>query len=131
MGLLSKALVQDGADVINKITPIEDKNDGSPLDRITRYHQANTLFYGIVFEAPPVKNKKKKNNRLFEDISGMLGTLSTVIALPSSRVLALFPHSLDMAVIIHRISKSLGAEVVDDFEASNPDAAFEKIQDYL
>jgi hypothetical protein len=116
MGLLSKALDQD---------------DGSPINQIAQYHRANSLFYGIVFEAPPAKNKKKKDNRFFENISEMLGTLSTVIALPSRRVLALFPHSLDMAVIIHRISKSLGAEVIDDFEADNPDAAFEKIQEYL
>jgi hypothetical protein len=122
MGLLSKALVQDGADVTIEVTP---------LDRIARYHRANSLFYGIVFEAIADKKKKKRNNRLFEDISAMLGTLSTVIDLPSRRVLALFPHSLDMAVIIHRITKSLGAEVIDDFEADNPDAAFEKIQDYL
>jgi hypothetical protein len=121
MGLLSKALDQEGA----------DKDDGSPLERIVRYHRANSLFYGIIFERLTGKKKKTKDKRLYEDISALLGPLSTVVDLPSHRVLSLFPHSLDMAVIIHRISMSLGAGVVDEFEADNPDDAFEKIQEYL
>jgi hypothetical protein len=115
MGLLSKVL----------------DNDENPSDQIARYHRANSLFYGIVFERTTGAKKKKKDAKLYEDISALLGPLSTVIDLPSHRVLALFPHTLDMAAIINRISKSLNAAVVYNLEADNPDAAFEEIQEYL
>jgi len=142
MGLLNKALPIE-AGVTKKIT--STKNDSGLLNEIARYHRANSLFYGIVFEMladgtaaarnslaeGSGKQTKKQAKKLFEDISALIGTLGTVIDLPSRRVLALFPHSLDRAVITHRISKSLGAGVVDDFEADSPDAAFERVQDYL
>jgi hypothetical protein len=142
MGLLNKALPIE-AGVTKKITSTE--NDGGLLDRIARYHRANSLFYGIVFETlsggtavargslaeGSGKQTKNQTKKLFEDISALIGTLGTVVDLHSRRVLALVPHSLDRAVITHRISKSLGAGVVDDFEADSPNAAFERVQDYL
>jgi hypothetical protein len=131
MGLLNKALFQEGSDVTKKITSTKNKNDGGFLDQIIRYHRANSLFHGIVFETLAGKQTKKQNTGLFGDISALIGTLGTVIDLPSRRVLALLPHSLDQAVITHRISKSLGAGIVDDFEADSPDAAFERVHDYL
>jgi hypothetical protein len=129
MGLLNKALFQEKAVVTKKTT--STKNNRGLLDQITRYHRANSLFYCVVFETLPGKQTKKQNTKFFEDINALIGTLGTVIDLPTRRVLALIPHSLDRAVITHRISKSLGASVVDDFEADSPGAAFEKVQDYL
>jgi hypothetical protein len=129
MGLLNKALFQEEADVTKKTTSTE--NESGLLNEIARYHRANSLFYGIVFEILSGKQTKKQAAKLFDDISALIGTLGTVIDLPSRRVLALLPHSLDRAVITHRISTSLGAGIVDDFEADSPDAAFKRVQDYL
>jgi hypothetical protein len=139
MGLLRKALARAGSNIT------ENENAGV-LDQIARYHRTNPLFYGIVFETLPTKKtiteasrvkgrgadvSVNQNNTLFEDISALIGKLGRVIELPSRRVLALFPHSLDRAVITQCISKSLSTGVVDDFEADSPGAAFERIQDYL
>ncbi|WP_010255901.1 hypothetical protein [Treponema primitia] len=98
--------------------------------KITGYHQNNTDFQGILLEAPAVA-PKSSNAPFAEHVSVMAGAFGPLIVLPSKRVLVLLPPSLDREIVAHRLSKSLGAEVLVCFETDVPDKALELIQPYL
>jgi hypothetical protein len=94
--------------------------------KITGYCQDNADpvggFQGILLE---------NSNPAFEkQLTVMVGALGLTIVLSPARFLILLSPTLDRELIAHRLSLSLGAEVLVCFAADNPDKALELIQPY-
>ncbi|MFP3043113.1 hypothetical protein LQZ19_14965 [Treponema primitia] len=98
--------------------------------KITGYHQTNVDFQGILLETQTVA-PKGSNGSFAERVLAMTSAFGPPVILSSKRVLVLLPPSLDREIVAHRLSMSLGAEVLVCFKTDIPDKALELIQPYL
>ncbi|MDR2028541.1 MAG: hypothetical protein LBP93_03270 [Treponema sp.] len=131
------SIVSDARDIfiLREEETGEEKKEGpektEDLSKVlTQYHKFYPSFQGIVLEPPDTFGEDEKDE-LFCQISAMVSSFATVTPLPSRRSLILFPKSMDRELVMHRLIKSLKAEVLCTFEADNPDSALELIQPYI
>jgi hypothetical protein len=96
---------------------------------ITEYQQNNAVFQGILLEIPG--GGAKPGYSFAKQVATMVGVLGWSFAVPSRRILILFPPRFDRELIAHRLSMSFSTEVLACFTIDNPDKALELIQPYL
>jgi hypothetical protein len=103
MGLLSKAAV--------KAKDAEYE--------IREYHKNQPSFQGIVLNIP-----------FDQKISRMMSDLGAAVPLSRGHTLALIPEDVDRELLAHRLSKSLNAPVLYQFEAGDPGEALGLLDPY-
>jgi hypothetical protein len=95
--------------------------------KIAEYQHSNAVFQGILLEIPG----GGAGYSFAKQVATMVGVLGLSFAVPSRRILVLFPPRFDRELIAHRLSMSFATEVLACFEIDNPDKALELIQPYL
>jgi hypothetical protein len=103
MGLLRKAAVKAG----------------DAGYEIREYHKNQPSFQGIVLNIP-----------FDPKISRMLSDLGAAFSLSPENTLALIPGALDRELLAHRLSKSLNAPVLFQFQADDPGRALDLLKPY-
>jgi hypothetical protein len=103
MGLLRKAAVKNG----------------NAEDEIREYQKNQPFFQGIVL-----------NISFDPKISRMLSDLGAAVSLSPENTLALIPDALDRELLAHRLSKSLKAPVLFQFQADDPGRALDLLKPY-
>jgi hypothetical protein len=103
MGLLSKAAVKAG----------------DAEYEIREYHKNQPSFQGIVLKIA-----------FDQKLSRMLSGLGAAGFLSPENTLVLIPETVDRELLAHRLSKSLNAQVLYQFEADDPGKALDLLEPY-
>jgi hypothetical protein len=103
MGLLSKAAVKAG----------------DAEYEIREYHKNQPSFQGIVLKIS-----------FDQKISRIVSDLGAAVSLSWKNTLVLIPEFLDRELLAHRLSKSLNAQVLYQFEADDPGEALYLLEPY-
>jgi hypothetical protein len=111
MGLLSKAATR----VIHQLE-----------EGLIQYHRAYGVVSGIIFEIPENTEYRDFNH----EVSTITASFALTLPLPS-RCLILFPASIDMELLTHRISRTLKTEACLLIKSESPEWAFELLRPYL
>jgi hypothetical protein len=97
--------------------------------KIAEYQRSNAAFQGVLLEIPG--GGAKPGYSFAKQVATMVGVLGLSFAVPSRRILVLFPSRFDRELIAHRLSMSFATEVLACFEIDDPDKALELIRPYL
>ncbi|MDR1239665.1 MAG: hypothetical protein LBK27_06100 [Treponema sp.] len=103
MGLLSKAAVKAGD------TEYE----------VREYHKTHPSFQCLVLEFP-----------WEEKLSRMTANFGVAFPLSPENSLVLIPGGMDRELLAHRLSKSLPARILNQFQAADPGEALELLAPY-
>jgi hypothetical protein len=103
MGLLSKAAVKTG----------------DAAYEIREDHKNQPFFQGIVLKIS-----------FDQKISRMMSYLGAAGPLSGENTLVLIPQTVDRELLAHRLSKSLHAQVLYQFEADDPGKALDLLEPY-
>jgi hypothetical protein len=103
MGLLSKAAVKVG----------------DAEYEIREYHKTHPSFQGIILKFPA-------DSKLFR----MVSHFGAAFALSPEHSLVLLPEDVDRELLAHRLSKSLNAPVLDQFQSGDPGEALGLLEPY-
>jgi hypothetical protein len=122
MGLLSKAAVKT-ADLATTVEEIGQ--------RLKKRFNSDTSLQGIVLEIPPDFRTDKGVEDFNAMINRIIALLGFSLALPSGRVLAIFPPTADRELIARQLEKSLNTKALAVFTAEEPSKALEYIGPYL
>ena len=126
MGLLDKA-----SNAVDSKSALSGQNSSTEAlfveEEIARFHKINPEFKCIVLEAHSSAGEKDKAN-FCKTVSEMINTAGVVIPLSPGRPLVLFPKAIDLELIAHRLSKSLGAKSLLSFEANSSESVLARIK---
>jgi hypothetical protein len=107
MGLLSKAAVKTGP------------GPGNTEQKIREYHKNHPAFQGMVLKFP-------RN----DTISRAVSAFGAVLSLSPENSLVLIPGDVDRELLAHRLSKTLKAQVLYQFQADDPGQALSLLAPY-
>ena len=110
-----------------KSTPEPSISDTTAEKEIALFHQTHPEFNCLVLENSP----QGSDENFCETVSSIIGSVGTVIPLPSCRPLILLSLSADRELIAHRLAKALGTKILLSFETNTPENVSARITSLL